>query len=284
MSALPPAARPKMMYFNTASEYWRASNASLVHTKIDGSGEFPIANDTRLYVVAGTQHGPSRWPVKKTDRELAPNPLNYRWVLPAALVALDNWVAGKAEPPPSRYPRRDRGELVQPEKLEFPAIPGVTVPPSGQTTRRTAGKLPADFRSEGPITILPPRPGKAYPQLVSRVDADGNEIGGILVPELKVPLGTYMAWNQQFPGAKDMQASLGLIGGFVPFARDEAERKARKDPRPSLAERYASREDFVGRTALAALESVREGYFLDQDVAALLRAVRRQYEDLTGKR
>lgn len=282
LSALPPAARPKMMYLNTPSEYWRASNASLVHTKIDGSGEFPIADDTRLYVVAGTQHGPASWPVKKSDRELAPNPLNYRWVSRAVFVALDNWVAGKAEPPASRYPRMDRGELTKPENLSFPAIPGVTVPPSTQTTKRA--KLPPDFRSEGPITILPPRPGSAYPQMVSRVDADGNETGGILVPELKVPLGTYMAWNQQFPGAKDMKASLSLMGGFVPFPRDEAERKVRKDPRPSLAARYPSREDFVGRTALAALELAREGYFLDQDIAPLLREVRRQYDDLAGNR
>ena len=281
LSSLPPAARPKMVYLNTPSEYWRASNASLIHTKVDGSGDFPIAPDTRLYVVAGTQHGPAAWPVKKGVRELPPNPLNYRWVLRAAFVALDAWVAGKAEPPPSRYPRLDRNELTRPEDIAFPKIPGVTVPPSGQAMRRA--KLPPDFRSEGPITILPPRSGNLYPNWVSRVNEDGNEIAGILVPELKVPLGTYLPWNQLFPGAKDMTASLSLEGGFVPFARDEAGRKARNDPRPSLAERYSSREDFLGRTALAALELVREGYFLDQDVAPLLRAARRQFDDLAGE-
>jgi hypothetical protein len=280
LSSLPRASRPKMMYLNTPSEYWRASNASLVHTRVDGHGDFPIAQDTRLYVVAGTQHGPAPWPVKKGDRELMPNPLNYRWVLRAVFLALDAWVAGKAEPPPSRYPRLDRNELTRPETLAFPAIPGVTVPPSLQAMRRA--KLPPNFRTEGPITLLPPRPGNFYPHWVSRVNDDGNETAGILIPELKVPLGTYMAWNQLFPGAKDMTASLGLVGGFVPFARDEAERKARNDPRPSLAARYSTREDFLGRTALAALELVREGYLLDMDVAPLLRAARGQFDDLAG--
>jgi hypothetical protein len=79
-----------------------------------------------------------------------------------------------------------------------------------------------------------------------------------------------------------MTASLSLEGGFVPFARDEAGRKAGNDPRPSISERYSSREDFLGRTAVAALELVREGYFLDQDVAPLLRAARRQFDDLAG--
>jgi hypothetical protein len=115
------------------------------------------------------------------------------------------------------------------------------------------------------------------------VNQDGNEVGGIVLPELAVPLGTYLAWNQQFPGAKDMTASLGLVGGFVPFARDEAERQRRQDPRPSLSARYNRLEDFLGRMSVAALKCVQEGYLLDADVAPMLRTARRQYEDLVTK-
>jgi len=152
------------------------------------------------------------------------------------------------------------------------------VPPAAQTMQRA--KLTPNFPTEGPITIRPPRPGSPYPHPVSRVNEDGNEIGGIVLPELAVPLGTYLAWNQQFPGAKDMTASLGLIGGFVPFARNEEERNAQRDPRPSLSARYAGRQDFLGRMSVAALKCVQEGYLLDADVAPLLRVARRQYEDL----
>jgi hypothetical protein len=117
---------------------------------------------------------------------------------------------------------------------------------------------------------------------VSRVDDDGNETAGVILPELSVPLGTYMGRNQRFPGAKDMIASLGLVGGFVPFARNEGERKAMGDPRASLATRYPTREEFLGRMSAAALRCVREGYLLDEDVAALLRSARRQFDYLAN--
>lgn len=281
LSNLPAATRPKMMYLNTPSEYWRSSNAALIHICVDGSADLPIAEGTRVYVVAGAQHGPAPWPVAKTDREMAPNPLNYRWVTRAAFLAMDRWVKENVEPPSSRYPRIADNELATPAKLGFPAIPGVTAPPAAQTMRRA--KLPANFRTEGPITIRPPRPGSPYPHLVSRVNEDGNELGGIVLPELSVPLGTYLAWNQQFPGAKDMTASLGLVGGFVPFPRNEEERQAQRDPRPSLAKRYSSREDFLGRMAVAALKCVQDGYLLDIDVASLLRTAGRQYDDLMAR-
>jgi hypothetical protein len=161
---VPAPIRPKMMYLNTSSEYWRASNAGLVHTRVDGSGDFPLAEGTRLYVVAGAQHGPAPWPVKKTDRELAPNPLNYRWVVRAAFLALDRWVSDNTEPPASRYPRLGHNELTTPDRLGFPAIPGVTIPPGAQMTKRA--RLPPNFFTEGPITNQPPRPGSPYPHWV----------------------------------------------------------------------------------------------------------------------
>ena len=282
LSNLPPETRPKVIYLNTASEYWRASSAALVHTRVDGSADFPLPDSTRLYVVAGAQHGPGPWPPVKADLEQLANPLNYRWVTRAVLLALDRWVLGQGEPPPSRYPKLERNELTPSDKLHFPAIPGVTVPPAGQVTARA--RIGPNFSSDGPITIRPPRPGTSYPQWVSRVNDDGNEIGGILLPELTVPLGTYMAWNQRFPGARDMTASLGLVGGFVPFARNAEERKARHDPRPSLAERYPSLEQFIGRMSVAALRCVQEGYLLDEDVASLLRSAKREFEDLSKGR
>ncbi|MFN7932293.1 MAG: alpha/beta hydrolase domain-containing protein [Bryobacteraceae bacterium] len=280
LANVPAAIRPKMMYLNTSNEYWRSSNAALIHLSGDGSRDFPLPEDSRLYVVAGAQHGPGPWPAKKADRELAGNPLNYRWVTRAAFLALDRWVTGTAKPPASRYPRLDQNQLTPSDQLGFPSIPGVTPPPSAQTMARAM--LPANFWTAGPVTTLPPRAGKLYPHLVSRVNADGNEIGGILLPELTVPLGTYLGWNQQFPGARDMNASLGLPGGFVPFSRDEEQRKAHRDPRPSLAARYANREDFLGKMALAALQAAKDGYLLEEDIASLLRTARRQYDDMAA--
>ena len=280
LTSLPGDIRPKMMYLNTASEYWRASSAALVHTHVDGTGDFPLPSTSRLYVVAGAQHSSWRWPPARTNLELLSNPLNYRWVTRAVFLALYRWVSGQAEPPPSRYPRLDKNELVASDKFQFPSIPGVTVPPSWQLTARA--KIGPGFLTEGPITISPPRPGKTYPQWVSRVDDDGNETAGIILPELAVPLGSYLAWNQRFPGAKDMRASLSLTGGFVPFTRNEQERKTKGDPRSSLAERYPTLETFLGRVTVAALQCVQDGYLLEEDVASLLRSAKRQFESLTN--
>ena len=278
LSDVPPEFRPKMIHLNTASEYWRASGGALIHTRVDGTGDVPGMESSRIYYIAGSQHGPGPWPPAKGPNELPTNPLNYCWVMRTLILALDRWVSGSGEPPASRYPRLDKSELVPPSKVGFPAIPGVTVPPDGQSTARE--RIGPGFWSEGPITIRPPRSGKPYPQLVAVLDADGNETPGIRLPELAVPLGTYMAWNQLFPGAKDMSASLGLIGGFAAFARNEAERKAQRDPRPSILERYGSRERYLGLLAEASVKLADEGLLLEQDIGAIVRSGRRQWDDL----
>jgi hypothetical protein len=215
---------------------------------------------------------------RKGLTELPTNPLNYAWVTRALFLALDRWVSGQGEPPPSMHPRLDKGELVEPSKLKFPLIPGVTVPPDGQITVRE--KIGPSFWTEGPITISPPRSGKPYPQWVAVVDADGNEKPGIRLPELAVPLGTYMAWNQLFPGAKDMSASLSLTGGFVAFSRNEAERLARRDPRPSILERYGTRGHYLGLLAEAAVKLADDGFLLEEDIGAIVRSGRQQWDDL----
>ena len=47
----------------------------------------------------------------------------------------------------------------------------------------------------------PARPvGEAYPCSVSAVDNDGNEVAGIRLPEVAVPLDTHTGWN--LSGAK----------------------------------------------------------------------------------
>ena len=81
------------------------------------------------------------------------------------------------------------------------------------------------------------------PQLVVRVDADGNEVAGIKSPLLSAPLGTYTGWNVTTSGLYEGQLcgpSFGAspIGGFIPFAKTKAERTASGDPRLSLEERY----------------------------------------------
>ena len=75
-----------------------------------------------------------------------------------------------------------------------------------------------DFLSKGVITIQPPKLGPAYSVLVPQVDADGNDLGGIALPFLAVPLGTYTGWNYELPRLESLDYLAGLIGSFQPFS------------------------------------------------------------------
>jgi hypothetical protein len=98
------------------------------------------------------------------------------------------------------------------------------------------------------VSHAPPRKldGQAYTVLVPQVDSDGNEIGGIRLPNLAAPAGTYTGWSllRSGMGGPDLCAQNGQ---FVPFANTVAERVESGDPRLSIEERYPDPADFVGR-------------------------------------
>ena len=122
------------------------------------------------------------------------------------------------------------------------------------------------FANHGIADWQPPEFGPPYVTRVPLPDADGNDLGGIRLPDLAVPLGTYTGWNLRGPeiGAPDKLARWS--GSFVPFAPTEAARRAAGDPRPSLEARYASRADYRERIEAAARELVTDGFLLADDV------------------
>jgi hypothetical protein len=64
----------------------------------------------------------------------------------------------------------------------------------------------------------------------------------------------------------------GLHGMYLPFARTAEGRRERGDPRPSVLERYPTREDYLGRITDAALALNQQGFLLAEDVVAILKA------------
>ena len=113
-------------------------------------------------------------------------------------------------------------------------------------------------------------------------DANGNDLGGLRLPEIAVPLGTYTGWNLRRPevGAPDKLARWS--GSFVPFARPAAARRAAGDPRPSLAARYRSRQDYESRVEGAAGPLVEAGFLLDADALELTRGAGAFYDRLVA--
>lgn len=265
--ATKPEFRPEVFYTNTSYEYWGRA-ASLVHTTVDGRGDVALPPNVRVYLLAAGQHGVAAFPPSRTIGQQMNNPLDYRWVMRALLVAMNRRITDGTAPPPSAYPRVDQGTLVPPEKLKFPKIPSVNVATTPHKAYRA--DYGPEFASKGIVSREPPRIGAAFPILVPQVDADGNELAGVRVPELAVPVATYTGWNLFNERAGPPTVVSSMQGSFVPFARTGADRERVSDPRPSVSERYRGRDQYLQRIGQAAQELVGRGFLLEADVPRIV--------------
>jgi hypothetical protein len=268
---------PRVFYTFSSTEYW-ARAGSLTHTTEDGTRDVPLADSSRLYFLGGTPHSGGPLPaIRETDSGDFRNPLNFaqqRWTLRALLLAMDDWVTSDKAPPASRYPTIARGELVERSALAFPAAGKLTRPEYMPSVWRL--DFGPDFVSSGVIRE-PPRPGEPYRVLVPQVDADGNDRGGVPLLEVSAPLGTFTGWNVLEPGLRDLGYLSGLTGSFVPFARTPGERREPRDDRRSIEERYGRLPDYLARVEAAASGLVRDGFMLQQDVAAAIARARQTW-------
>ncbi len=270
---------PRVFYTNSSYEYWGRA-ASLIHTTVDAREDARIPDHVRIYLYSGSQHGPAGFPPGITLGQQRANPNDFRWGQRALLLAMDRWARGGAPPPPSRYPSVEAGTAVAAADLGFPSIPGVRT--SDRVHYAYRADYGPDFATEGIVTQEPPVIGRRFPIRVSSVDADGNELAGVRMPEVAVPLATYTGWNlfDAASGPPDELAS--MVGSFLPFPKDAAAREASGDPRRSVAERYASREDYLGRFTEAALDLIESGYLLGEDLPALTRHALALWDQVLG--
>jgi hypothetical protein len=260
-------ALPRLFYTTTSTEYWTRA-ASLLHTDVTGSRDMPLDPQARLYFLAGAQHGNWRF-AERGPYQNCGNPLDHRPPMRALLRALDAWVTEGREPPASVYPRLANGTLgaVADYRRAFPKIPGVAVPRGNLQPPRL--DLGPRFASQGIADRQPPGFGPAYVTRVPLPDADGNDLGGIRLPAVTVPLGSYTGWNLRRPEVGAPGKLARWSGSFIPFAPDETTRAVLGDPRPSLAARYASRDDYRARITAAGRALVAEGFLLEDDLAEI---------------
>ena len=235
--------QPKIFYTNSSYEYFGRA-ASLTHTTVDGKRDVPMQDNVRMYLFAGSQHGPGPFPPAISRGQEPSNPMDFKWSMRALLIALDRWVMSGKLPPPSRYPRIDRKTLIPFEKLSFPKLPGINFPERIHRAYRI--DFGPRFRREGIVTLQPPKVGAAFPILVPAVDEDGNEIDGIRLPELVVPLATYTGWNLFNDSSGPTNRLSSFQGCYIPFPRTEQERQRLGDSRRSIMARYQSRAAYVG--------------------------------------
>ncbi len=254
---------PKMFEINSETEYWNKA-ASLLTTDTSGNDlDLALTPDVRYYLLASLPHAPE---LGTGSCQQAQNPLLPDPVARALLVALDQWVADGTAPPPNRIPRRSDGTLVPalPQSdVGFPRIPDVNY--NGKTTTGDAFDFGPEF-SDGILTTLPPVIDQGvYPVFVPKTDADGNDIAGIRLPEIAVPVATYSGWNVR---AADKAADdlCNASGQKIPFAATKKERESTGDSRLSIQERYRSHGVYVAKVTAAATKLAKERLLLREDV------------------
>jgi hypothetical protein len=218
----------------------------------------------RVYLIAGTKHGAGSFPPADNGGEFKENTNDYRWAQRGLLAALDAWVRQGTAPPASQHPKLSDLTLVARDDLRFPAIPGVKWP----------AHVPGGYRSDvaGPYSALP--------FMVPKVDADGNDIAGIRLPEQALPLATLTGWQFRSERIGAPNVLIAMAGAYIPLPATRAEREKAKDPRPAIAERYASKADYLKRIQESAAALATQRYVLKQDVAAIVESAGRHWDSL----
>jgi hypothetical protein len=254
---------PRLIETNTSTEYWQ-KGASLLHTDPLGTADVALPENSRVYMIAGTQHGGRAGATTDAGPNLNPrNPHNPMPAVRALLVALDEWVVSGKAPPPSRVPTLAAGTLVESDKTGFPAVPGAAV------VRRTNQVAP-------PGDWVQPKPAaKAYRTLVCKVDADGNEAGGVRLPDIAVPLATYTGWNEYKPPYPAGELA-DRDGSCLPLSIDRAARQTTGDPRPSIAERYKSGADYVAKVQEVVSALIKDRLLLVEDAERYIERARNE--------
>ena len=287
---------PKIVEHFGSAEVW-ALKLTPEWVGTDGKADLPLPANVRRYYIASSNHGGGAGgfdtslpgaglldmgaicPGNNYGRGLLPaNPVPHTQTVNALRVHFRNWVMRGTEPPASRYPTLASGNLALANKaaLGFPTLPGLrsTVPEPDFIMPVIDYDWGPQFNptdGSGIASNAPPPIRQVLPMFAPRVNADGNELGGVPVVLLDAPLGTYLGWNLTAGGFHQGQIC-DYVGGMLPFAKTAEVRKANNDPRLSLQERYSNHEGYVTAVRKAADKALADGFLLPEDAQALIKA------------
>jgi len=263
--------------------------------------DIPVPKNVRRYYLPSSTHGGGNGTTTENPPKnvvgcpgnnwgtgtLLANPVPATGLVNRMRVALRDWVMLGVDPPPSQWPTLAKKTLVEPTKaaMGFPSgVPGIP----------DSIFLPENFifpvfdydwgpefnesDATGTPTNAPPPILHVIKMMVPRVDADGNELGGVPTVQRDAPLGTYLGWNiTSGPGSAAYDGRpfhagqvCNYVGGMVPFFKTKAQRLAAGDPRLSLEERYGTHAGYVAAVTAAANDAFNQGYLLAADRDALI--------------
>jgi len=268
---------PLALEFYSANEYW-VKAASLMSTDPTGRFDLPDHPLTRLYLLSSAQHASAGNPTSKGLCQQFLDPLDPAPVERALWIDLDEWSTRGVPPPDSQVPRLHDHTLALPTQssVGFPHIPNVTY--TGLKTTRYRFNYGPNFYQTFIPTINPPAGGPPYednpangpiyPSYVPKTDSDGNDLAGIRLPELQVPLATYTGWALR----SGTWANDGCEGSgqYIPFVATQQARVTAGDPRPSVQERYASYNVYENQVVEAVDNLVRHRFFICDDTQGIV--------------
>jgi Alpha/beta hydrolase domain len=152
------------------------------------------------------------------------NPHSPRPPLRALFVALEESVTKGTARPPSRVPRIADGTAVVAENVRMPTVPGFAVAPGANQI-----VPPVDW------TDPPVRIDNICGARVCAVERDGNEIPGIRLPPIAVPLSTYTGWNVYRAHSPVSSPTARARLSLLPGPRRSARQLVTRAPRPKSA-------------------------------------------------
>lgn len=273
---------PRVFEIFSENEYYSKGASNLTQFMMADIPDHPLS---RNYLLSSFPHGAGS--TQGICQQFG-NPLANAPVQRALLVALDDWVVNGTLPPASRVPKVSDGTLRRATQAGagFPNIPART-PVAGVDSgfpvfygRMTTGDI-FDYGpryAQGIMDVLPPVLKKeSYLTLAPVTDVDGNDIAGVRVPDVAVPLATYTGWSSRAhspltPPLNGPADGCDAAGQKIPFAKTLAERTTTGDPRKSLAERYLTHQIYVDMVTAAANALKTDRFLLDDDVAAYIAA------------
>ena len=281
---------PKMMFTNSSGEYWRG-DAALIHTDLDGPKDAPEHENVRRYHFAGTQHGQGSYPpvvvreVGGVKGHLPFNSVDYSPLLRACLTNLDEWIKGGEKAPASQHPRHSDDTATESQSLvkKFDEVEAVRVP------SRVLNSMRLDYGDEqylGRTIKLPAERLGHFPAYVSEIDETLNEVSGIRLPDVSVPVATNTGWNPRDSSIGNEGLLIGITGGLagwtLPLPSTDVERSNTNDPRPSIESLYQSKEIYISMVREAAQNLAKHRYILEEDIEEIIDKAEFRYDDLVG--
>ena len=278
---------PKVMVVFSANEMF-SKNGSLLTAHPNTGLDVVEPDNVRNYLIAGSHHGQGEEPT-----QLMGSCMNFETVVDpwppmrGLYIAMEKWIVDGTPPPPSQHTSVDLGTavflptvddaqnllgigMVPLADMDFPAGPLFKVDAFVAAVRNHWNYGPRF--DQGIMDIVPPISTGYYKSSVPKVDpSTGNQLAGLLLPEVVAPLGTTTGWSVQWTQKEDGTDGCGGDGSFIPFALYTAN-KLPGDTRPSLQELYGPdgtvddwKANWLAKRAAAAQALYEQGYLLEND-------------------